>query len=174
MVKLTNLNNISAALEAEIPEFGPGDVRTYQVINAVSIEDAETGAKEIAYGKFSIRAKDKIYDPYKKDTVNIGIPVSYEGDKIFEYYLFFPCKDIAKFLGKFDLQGDNPEDVDMFRFLWLSNLLENNPHRNKREQPMFRLLDFTDVPVVKKELVDDKEVVTVIKPSPVRRQPSTV
>lgn len=162
MLKLTNLNQISQKLEDEIPDFGPGDVRTFQSLNGNRMEDAETGKVEICYGKFSIRCVDTIFDPYLREgrgnTVNIGVVSNYEGEKVIEYLLFFPCKNVVKFLGKFDLIGDNPEDVEVFKFLWLSNFLKNNPHRNKREQPMFEMLPYDEKPLVKQELDKDGHI----------------
>ena len=163
MIRLTNLNQISKQLEEEIPEFGPGDIKTFQYLNGTRVEDAETGKIEIAYGKFSIRCKDTIFDPYlrggKGDTVSIGIPVSFEGERVTEFQLFFPCANVVKFNGKFDLNGDVPEDVDVFKFLWISNFLKNNPHRNKKQTPMFELLPGGDKPLVKQVKGEDGEVV---------------
>lgn len=163
MVRLPNLNQISKELEETIPSFGPGDIKTFQYLNGTKVEDAETGKIEIAYGKFSIRCKDTIFDPYlrngKGDTVNIGIPVDFEGERVKEFLLFFPSKNVVRFSGKFDLNGDVPEDIDIFKFLWISNLLKNNPNRNKRETPMFELLPGGDKPLVKQEKDENGDVI---------------
>lgn len=58
--------------------------------------------------------------------------------------------------------GDNPEDVDVFKYLWLCNILENNPHRNKRTEARFRMLPMEQkaIPLVKQE-IDGEGHVTV-------------
>lgn len=167
MIRLANLNNISKELEDEIPSFKPGDIRTFQMCHGTRIEDADTGKVEIAYGKFSMFCKDTIFDPYardgKGDTIHIGIPSTFDKNgNVESWYLFFPCRDVVKFLGKFDLNADIPEDVDVFRFLWLSNDLKNNPHRNKRNPPRFEMLTVPEkvVPLVRQE-TDGEGHVTV-------------
>lgn len=167
MVRLENLNNISKELENEIPSFGPGDVAVFQMLHGCRIEDAETGKIEVAYGKFSMFCKDTIFDIYarggKGDTINIGIPTVYDKHgNIQEWHLFFPARQAAKFSGKFELIGDNPEDVDVFKYLWLCNILENNPHRNKRTEARFRMLPMEQkaIPLVKQE-IDGEGHVTV-------------
>lgn len=165
MVRLTNLNNISKKLEDEIPAFKPGDTAVFQMLHGVRIEDAETGKVEIAYGKFSMFCKDTIFDPYardgKGDTIDIGIPTVYDKHgNVQEWYLFFPARQAVKFSGKFELLGDNPEDVDVFKFLWLCNVLENNAHRNKRVEARFKMLPFEQkaTPLVKQEIDDEGHV----------------
>lgn len=142
MVRIKNiLNDVSDELVNSVPRLEPGQTRTFQFLNGIKVHDAENPAVfKVEYGKFRFNLKDKIYDPYLKKTVDIGVPNIIDGDRVIDYKKFAPGEGEASFSGRFSLSGDNADEIEIFEFFMLCNRVKNNEHRNKSEAPMLELL----------------------------------
>jgi hypothetical protein len=135
------LNDVSEELLAEIPKLQPGEIRTFQCLWGVKVHDAENAnVFSMQFGKKRFNLKDTIYDPYSKKTVNIGVPLLIEGDRVIEYKKFAPGESETQFCGKFSLSGDNVEDIEAFEFFMLSNRVTTNKHRSVRAEADLELL----------------------------------
>lgn len=155
MTKLTNLNQVSDELLASIPKLEPGQLKTFQCLWGVKVHDAEQSDKfTLEFGKRRFNCKDKIYDPYAKKTIDIGIPIEIVNGQATEFKKFAPGESDGKFGGRFALSGDNAEEVEIFEYLMLSNLVENNKHRTSKEPALLKLMG----------VVEDAVTHQVIKP----------
>jgi len=145
MTKLVNLNQVSDELLAAIPKLEPGQLKTFQCLWGVKMHDAQESTKfSEEYGKRRFNMKDKIYDPYTKKTVDIGVPVEVVNGQATEFKKFAPGETEGKFGGRFSLSGDNPDEVEIFEYLMLSNLVQNNKHRTSKEPALLKLLGVTE------------------------------
>lgn len=155
MTKLENLNQVSDELLASIPKLEPGQLKTFEALWGINVHDAEESSKFTKeFGKRRFNLKEKIIDPFTKKTVDIGVPDQIVNGHATEFKKFAPGESETKFGGRFSLSGDNPEEVEIFEFLMLSNILQNNKHRTSKEPGLLKLLG----------VVEDAVTHQVIKP----------
>lgn len=155
MTKLLNLNQVSDDLLAAIPKLEPGELKTFQCLWGIKVHDAEQSDKfKLEFGKRRFNLKDKIYDPYQKKTIDIGIPDQIVNGQATEFKKFAPGESEGKFGGRFSLSGDNPDEVEIFEFLMLSTWVKNNKHRTSKEPALLELMG----------VIEDANTHQVIKP----------
>lgn len=165
---MAKFNEVSEKLLADIPTLNPGELKTFQCLWGIKVHEADNESKyEMAYGKRRFMCYDKIYDPYLKTTVDIGIAEQMEGDKPKTYKVFAPGETDMKFGGRFSLSGDNIEDIELFKFFMLWNKTKGNKHRSANVEPLIELLS-TDAPKVS---IPAKPF--VVKSAEVKKEPTT-
>lgn len=154
MKVLKKLNNISEDLKKTIPEFGPGKVAEFKLVkggNLIRISSSPNGqpgneeSKTVeSFGSSRVIVlKDRIYDPFKKEYVDIGVPDEDDGERMIrpKKHKITSVGDNIFLNGFFTLSGDNVEDVETFEFLWLSNKREDNANRAKGVEPEYKYVD---------------------------------
>jgi hypothetical protein len=146
-----DFNLISDELKKTIPAFEAGDIFTFEMLNGVVNTDDDP--REVAktpkfFPATQIPLGDRIFDPYSKSAskyVNIGVVDEWNEDRPVRYKTFVAGLYAAQFSGKFSLSGDNLEHREIFEILWLSNLREDNPNRDKTKTPLFKFIDIAAI-----------------------------
>lgn len=146
-------NNISDRLKAEIPRLKPGETVLFQMLNGMPNPDPdekERAKSPMLFGKRQVQTNFRIYDPYQQDSkgqeiggyVDCGVVEQWLNDEPFRFRTFVPGQgEYAQFQGKFQLNAGNIKDEELYEALWLSNEREENPHRDKSVQPLFKIIN---------------------------------
>jgi hypothetical protein len=161
MKVIGSFNNVSEKLKKElIKPLKPGEAARFQLLNG----QLDISTKRIVFGASkSISLKDRIYDPYIKDSedkevggyVDIGVPE--EGgikDNRVERCKKFWVNSVVNGVpgsGAFTLHAGNVEDMEAYEFLCLSNKSFNNPYRDTKREADYELLDEVSLKAVQDE-----------------------
>jgi hypothetical protein len=131
-----------------------GELRHYQAkwgkpnldisIEILSIRQEQQKEHETFYNNSQIPTKDIIKCPKTGKNVEIGwIDIGDEGKPVLKY--FYPGSGQMgnfRFNGRWTLNGDNPEDVELDEYLLLCSYREGISWRNKSKDVMYEVKDF--------------------------------
>lgn len=145
MKSTPTFNNISEQLKKEIPKLKMGETVVFQMLNGVPNADPDERERyktPVLYGKTQVRTYFKIYDPYKKDFVEIGCVDTWVRGEPDRLRFFVPGQgEYSRFQGKFELHGGNVKDEELYEVLWLSPEREGSPCPDANIAPLFKILD---------------------------------
>lgn len=138
------VNNISKELKPRTLK--PGEVVTYKYLGGAPNNDpneAERKARPYFWPEaVTLRLHDNVYDPYKQEYVEIGIPtvdgVQNGEVKRFDRFIFKAQAND----GVFAITGGTSEAQDLFEFFELTNKNLSNPNRTEQIEPWFKRIDF--------------------------------
>lgn len=138
-----DFNNISEELKP--PKLKKGDVVYYQYLGGEPNPDKEQKLRPVVYKQsVKIKTRDRIYDPYKKEFVDIGVVAKVDKDNKVR------CTNFAFRArannGLWGCTAGNAASEELYEFLELSNENESNPNRDPSVTPIFKRID------VKKEI----------------------
>lgn len=143
MKVLKNFNNISEKLIEEcIPKLE--GVASFHMLTGTTIlhvneDGGET--KEFVYPKVQIPTRDRIKDPFTGKYVDIGVVKDFDGDNVKSTVFFMPGMGTDRFAGRFSLHEGNVDEEEMYEYLCICNYNAKNPHRDKRVEPLFEIVD---------------------------------
>jgi hypothetical protein len=141
MKVIGDFNNISTQLKPK--KLKKGEVAIYRYLGgSVNTDPDETARKSmpIIWPEVDVLwLKDRIYDPYKEDFVEIGIPSVVEKNEVKRCQRFEFFAKANK--GDFYVNCDSIEGQELYEFLELSNKNESNPNRDEGVTPWFKRID---------------------------------
>lgn len=134
-------NKISPELQKLIPPFEK-DV-TFKMLNGIQNNDPdpiERQRQPTIYPKSNIQMRDKIYDRFAKEWVDIVVADGWVKGEPTREHLFFPHKHGTVFMGKFTLSPKVAKHHEIYEQLMLTNLNRDavtGDDRDKSVHPMF-------------------------------------
>jgi len=148
MKQVGNYNNVSKELMKKIPVLKPGEEAVFEMLHGVKNPDPDPEEKRknpVLFGKRQIPTIDRIFDPYanegKGDYVDIIVAESWIKGEPTRSRMFVPGFGLQQFQGKFSLFGGKVEDAELYEFLMLTNTNQDNEHRDKSIEPLFKVVN---------------------------------
>lgn len=136
-------NDVSAEIKPK--PLKRGEVAMYRLLNG-RLDYArrdENGKPVMTYGKsIRIPTLDRIWDPGKKEFVDIGVVHEFTNNVVTRTKAFYatPGGDYIN-NGIFQFSGDSNSDAEFYEFFEMSNFNKSFKHRDISVEPMFERVD---------------------------------
>jgi hypothetical protein len=138
-----NYNNLN---EKTVPKLGRGEVAIFRLVG-IKPDPVNEGRMMIPTA-VSIPSTDTVYDPAKKEYVDIACIDSIGSDGKPNFVDIWFRREAA---GTIVCNGNNRLDTELYSYLMLSNYRKNNENRNGDQEAIYELIDTKAVAAKKRE-----------------------